>query len=485
MDNDFLKRVFFTLLAVGLCSVVIGVLPNLWFRSHLNKNWNIEESTAPAGQEIPDPERLCLIFAIDGVPFKTIKALYDDGYFRGFYPPGILVSTFPSLTRPAFSKMLVGGKPYGYERLYYNFNENRLQGESLIDKVFSTQKKHPDYHPKLHFLGFPGYIAYVFPEKFTRTAIDAFKTRLINFDGNEFIAYMGLSDPIGHVEGKDALEKFLIKISDMLDDVRNDLGIPLNVVFFSDHANNLKPNVRADIYEPLRKKGFHDVEVLKNARDFVLPQNGFVSFAAIYTRPQNSQTIAAVLSDIEGVDFSVFKSAYAIIINGPDGIARLTRRRESFRYLPKKGDPLKLEKIIAHLKQRKQMDDQGYIHKDTWWDATKKHIYPDPLNRIWESLNGLVQHPGTILISFKDGYAFGPPFFNQSSALSHRAGTHGALLDSHSNGFMMTDFMPVDEYNRPEAIAGLLARSLEAKQQGIKILPPLNKGKITKIILLR
>lgn len=36
------------------------------------------------------------------------------GDFNGFYLPGRLVSTFPSMTRPAFSKMLIGGKSYHF-----------------------------------------------------------------------------------------------------------------------------------------------------------------------------------------------------------------------------------------------------------------------------------------------------------------------------------------------------------------------------------
>ena len=89
--------------------------------------------------------------------------------------------------------MLIGGKPFGYERLYYN---------------------------------------------------KAFKTRLKHFKGEEFIAYMGISDAIAHVEGEAALMEFLKKVSDLLDTVRNDIGILLDVVLFSDHGNNFTKNRR-------------------------------------------------------------------------------------------------------------------------------------------------------------------------------------------------------------------------------------------------
>ena len=73
------------------------------------------------GDLTPDPvepiNRLRLVFALDGVPYSMVRKLEAEGHSKGFYPPGRLISIFPSLTRPAFSKMLVGGRPKGYEHL--------------------------------------------------------------------------------------------------------------------------------------------------------------------------------------------------------------------------------------------------------------------------------------------------------------------------------------------------------------------------------
>lgn len=67
----------------------------------------------------------------------------------------------------------------------------------------------------------------------------------------------------------------------------------------------------------------------------------------------------------------------------------------------------------------------------------------------------------------KNGYAFGPPIFDQP-VINLRAGTHGALLGSHSYGFRMTDFMPMKDASRPEDVANLLKRAAEAKKVGKK-----------------
>ncbi len=473
LEKPVVKKVAVYIIGVCLLAGMLVVLPDIWFKAHLKKNWNAAESTPTQTPAPGRRHRLCLIFALDGVPYRMIKALYAQGWFKGFYPPGRLISTFPSLTRPAFSKMLIGGKPNGYERLYYNFTTRRLEGATLVNKAFATQSEHVDYHPKLHFLGFPGYIAYVFPDKFTQAALDGFKARLRTFQGDEFIAYMGLSDAIAHVEGEAALNDFLIKISTLLDSVRHDLGIAMDVVLFSDHANNFSVNRRADLSAPLVRAGYQDVAQLRAQNDFVLPQNGFVSFAAIYTAETNAPAMAAVLSSAEGVDFSVYRWQHSVKVHGASGIARIDRRGQRFRYTPLTGDPLNLTGTVDRLRRLDGSDNQHFFHESDWWQATIDHAYPDPLRRIWEGLHDLVQHSGTLLISLKDGYAFGPRIFSQS-IVHPRAGTHGALLANHAYGFLMTDFMSVRPASRPSDVAGLLARSAEAKQTGRKLpaLPP-------------
>ncbi len=464
-----------TIIILAICFVCLGILsiyiiPNLWFQRHLTKNWNIPDSGMDAAEFPRPPNRLCLIFALDGVPFDIMNELYAEGYFKDFYKPGRLVSTFPSLTRTAFSKMLVGGKPFGYERLYFDSSANQIKGFNLIKKLFSTENEHLDYHPKLHFLGFPGYIAYVFPDKFTTAAIDGFKNRILNFEGNEFIAYMGLSDAIAHVRGRQAQKEFLKQISTLMDMTRNELGILLDVIMFSDHGNNYADNRHVDLVTALENGEFRDASELIKPTDFVLPRNGFVSIAALYTQPHNAGNIATILSQVEGVDFSVFRQDQSVIVQGAAGSARISRRDNHYRYEVMPGDPLYLANIQRRLRNENPTDGGGYFHESVWWQATQNHIYPDPLRRIWEGLHDLVQHPATLLISLKDGFGFGPAIFDQS-ILSQRAGTHGALLDTHSNGFLMSDFMPVKAYNRPQTVANLLAGAAEAKRKGKKLWP--------------
>lgn len=463
MKLNSTRKIIIAICLLGVSLLAGNQVSTLWFKWRLSKNFN-----APTiDSEKERANRLCLIFALDGVPYEVVEDLYKQGYFKGFYPPGQLISTYPSLTRPAFSKMLIGGKPYGYERLYFDTGKNERLGNTLAQKIFTTNENAKDYNPKLHFLGFPGYIAYVFPDQFTQTAIDTFKQRLLEFKGNEFIAYMGFSDAIAHVQGRYAQAEYLKMISHILDEVRNELGIPLDVVLFSDHGNNFKQNTRVDLAAELEKAGLNDAEQLKGPDDFVLMRNGFVSIAAIYCFPDRAEYISEILSRVDGVDFSTYTNNGSILVNGKNTTARIRRRGSSFEYKPINGDPLLLSEIIKNLRIKKRSSDQTFFNMEDWWRVTKNHIYPNPLERIWQGHFDLVQFPSTIIVSFKDGYAFGPAIFNQQ-IIAGRKSTHGALLASHSYGFLMTDFKTVNTYNRPQDVAKLLENSFLMKKNGMK-----------------
>ena len=86
VDRALIKKVFFTCVVFCLSAVLLGSLPEIWFSNHLKKNWNAEENTL-AGTKNSRSYRLCLVFALDGVPYTMVKDLQKEGYFRGFYHP--------------------------------------------------------------------------------------------------------------------------------------------------------------------------------------------------------------------------------------------------------------------------------------------------------------------------------------------------------------------------------------------------------------
>ncbi|MBI5629669.1 MAG: hypothetical protein HY921_02160 [Elusimicrobia bacterium] len=454
----------FSLVSLGLLTAGLAALPRFYARWVMSRNWNIEkEELRDAVAGARERPFLCLILAVDGVPYRVIQELKAEGHFRVFQEPARLVSTFPSLTRPSFSKMLTGGTPYGYERLYYDVAAGRLKGLSLAKKVFATPKEHYDYHPTLNFLGFPGYIAYAFPRGFSDLAFAGLKKRILRFQGDQFIAYMGLTDPIAHVEGEERLKAFLREFDALIEKTRAELPIPLKIVMFSDHGNNLAANRRVDLAGPLRSAGFNPVGALAAKEDFVLPENGLVGAAAVYTDPANAPRMCRVLSGVRGVDLCLFRADGGIKVVGPRGQAVIARLGERYRYEASSGDPLGLEGVARRLKAAGRFDVRGFALDSSWWQATRDHGYPDAIHRIWDGLGGLVQNPATVLVSFEEGYAFGPAVFDK--AVAGRAGTHGGLIASHTYGFFMTDFMPSLGYLRPEMVRDILERARALKDR--------------------
>ena len=72
-DKPYFKKAFIICITLSLFAVLLGTLPEIWFKYHLKKNWNIEENTTTAELKNKRRYRLCLIFALDGVPYTMVR----------------------------------------------------------------------------------------------------------------------------------------------------------------------------------------------------------------------------------------------------------------------------------------------------------------------------------------------------------------------------------------------------------------------------
>jgi len=66
------------------------------------------------------------VILLDGIPYDLIRAMYDEGHFRLFYPPSKVVGPFPSMTDTAYTEMFLPGQLLGFEALYYNRGTHKL-----------------------------------------------------------------------------------------------------------------------------------------------------------------------------------------------------------------------------------------------------------------------------------------------------------------------------------------------------------------------
>src|SRR5678815_4246241 len=92
---------------------------------------------------------------VDGDGVSTINKMRAEGHFKMFHSPSHMISTFPSLTNAALSKILEPAGATmtgGYEDNFFDTEANRMRG-GIIDRfrsgrfVHGTFRELFDYHP--------------------------------------------------------------------------------------------------------------------------------------------------------------------------------------------------------------------------------------------------------------------------------------------------------------------------------------------------
>src|SRR5688500_19954227 len=72
-----------------------------------------------------------IIICVDGVGISTISKMRAKGHFKSFHHPSHMISTFPSLTNAALTKILEPAgatMPGGYEDNFFDTETNRMRG---------------------------------------------------------------------------------------------------------------------------------------------------------------------------------------------------------------------------------------------------------------------------------------------------------------------------------------------------------------------
>ena len=109
-----------------------------------------------------------------------------------------------------------------------------------------------------------------------------------------------------------------------------------------------------------------------------------------------------------------------------------------------------MNEIIATLTRQGKVDNRGYIEDRPFFEATAKHIYPDPLRRVWMAFHGIVIKPADLIICLKDGYVHGSEFFNVM--IGGATSTHGSLNRVNSTAFVLTMLGELPDVLRPEDV---------------------------------
>ena len=416
------------------------------------------------------PRRLLL--CLDGVPHELIEVARNRGLFETFGAPTRLLSPFPTMTNVALSAMFRATPPAGYESLYFDRNARELRGgikkylgRRTPDKIPSSYMDELDYQEPLAF----EFLVYVAPDKVWRADMQRFRERFLAApQTRDYFAFLKGTDGLLHSCGAARLSIALESLDRILKEIQDVCGDETEIVLFSDHGMNLQENRRANLATHLRRQGFTLHSQLKaiNGRSLSIPAFGLCSYAAAYCGDEAIVPEAAnALSEVPGIDFSVYRDGQAVVIKGSRGAARIECKTTSaqdpvmadsvcYRYLNATGDPLDLKMIADTLRKDGKMDQEGFASDAAWFDQTQAHQYPDALRNIYTSLHtNRVKHTADVLVSLQDGYYYGWSPFGRVVRL---AATHGNALRSSSNAFLMSTHRQLPECVRADDAGALL-----------------------------
>lgn len=404
----------------------------------------------------PRPDRQTLLIALDGIPYKMMKELKEEGYFADFQFPSKVISTFPSTTTSAFGAMfrpLGAETPPGYDREYYSLERKTVV--SFLSTIFTHNPKdfrsYFDYFRKSPFQKFWIYAA---PGLSGRRDLESIRTLVWKRPGRRYyFAYIGGTDGAGHILGPKRVRRWLLFMDRTLDKMRRDyarqFGGDLEIVLFSDHGFHFvrKPNAvsKIDLAQKLRRLGLTISNNLKHPGHVVSIEWGNISGANFYTEPAYISKIAQIIARLDGVDLVAYPSNGDVDLisyrNDRGELAKIDcdAGRKRCRYRALSGDPLHYSEIVQSLRRQGRLDRRGYARSEDWFRETKDHEYPDALYRLHDAFTSLVQNPASILLSTKQDYEYGD-VLTRVGAWLHGGlkGTHGGLFQEASAAFLMT-----------------------------------------------
>jgi hypothetical protein len=409
------------------------------------------------------PRRLLL--CLDGVPHAVIQSAKERGLFDAFGSPSRLLSPFPTMTNIALAAMMGATPPPGYESLYFDTTAKELRGgvKKYIgvrtpDKIPSSYMDELDYQEPLAF----EFLIYVAPEKIWRADMRRFRNCFRKAPQNrDYFAFLKGTDGLLHIRGPQSLAVALESLDKILREIQAFCGEETEIVLFSDHGMNLRENHRSPLKAHLQRQGFtfHGNLVKGNHRSLAIPAFGLCGYAALYCGQEEAKAdLAEALIDLEGLDFSLYRDGeHAIVVSGPGGRARVEKKVNGgvkYRYVAVDNDPLQLLPIIAALREKAEVDEEGFVSDNAWLIETAEHTYPDAPANLFKSLHSQrVKNTADVLVSFRDGYYYGWSPFARFVRL---AATHGNALQPSSNAFLMSTHRTLPKYVRADDAESLL-----------------------------
>lgn len=410
-----------------------------------------------------DPEARWLILCLDGVPYQEMAALWEEGYFREFFRPVPVISTFPSDSESALTDVFHAAPVPGYEHRYFDRARNELAGGALTTLSGNNipYLERLDYDMPGRFKG----LAYVLPRRSYRADLGRFRQRFLASPEKVFLAHIASSDSLYHIVPRAEMRRLLIEVDALLRELYFGAGGKLRITVFSDHGNSLVESRPVPLAKHLAANGWRLSSSLLEPRDVAVPAYGLVGFLAVYCEPRAIPALAADLAQMEGVDLVIHRDTdinpgspdaivllNSVLIESPRGRARVVWKPDgsAYGYEPLVGDPMDLERVVPIPPIFDAIDVRTgrmcSLPHDPWrkdadfFAVTANHRYPDVGYRLRQWATNHVQNRADILVSLKPGYYYGSETFQHIVDI---LSTHGALDRDQSLGFAMSTDGPL------------------------------------------
>lgn len=426
------RMIIFYILLAFLLLIIIGVA---WFLKWTNPDFATSLAKVEQNQVTKK-----LIICIDGVPWRIMNQLWQQGHFKAFRRPGKVIVAFPTMTNVTSTAIWHASRVAGYESAYFNKEKNLMV--SGFGKYMHKRVIEPgDFHQRFDYVEPIPYesITYVLPTRICKSDMKRFVEAYSSSKKEEFYTFIKSTDAPMHILGQKGAQEILLALNEILKKIYHSRHGDIEITVFSDHGFNFAKSRRVKLKSFLESIGYDVRNDLRDEKSVVLPSFGLVSFAPIYTSEANKRNIAQQVANLEGVDFSAYRMDDALYIFSQEGEAKILKKRvdhaELYKYEIITGDPFSYNEIIERLTNSARADDEGYISDSDWFEATKEHPYVDAIKRLDDAFSHQVKFDADILISLKDGYFHGKALFSNLVTI---LGTHGSLLDTNSVGFFMS-----------------------------------------------
>jgi hypothetical protein len=410
------------------------------------------------------PYRLVLL--LDGVSYQDVRALQEgtklaaagprqvhpQAFRHGYFPASRLISTFPSISDPAWSEILGVDAPPGYQRTYFSAADDSLVSLNGVTSVADYEKQ---MTWQLHG-NFRRAASYGSPVRAFKYELNQTIKNFLESSSTEtnYYALIHSTDNAQHLWGD--IQSMLCTLDEKLELLRAFYrareGRELEILILSDHGNNhAGRGKRVAIKGFLTKHGYRVAKSLSKSKDVVLPTAGVESWVEIHNLPSETSNLVKLLSDLKGVDLVTARlpdQTNRFIVRsskGEQAEIEWDARRNSFKYQMESGDPLDYRGVVDALANKGELDSGGFASADAWMAETLTHRYPVALERIVRGHSTVTVNTASILLSLNNAYVHSGWLINRGISLVKSGGTHGALDDINSTGVLLSSFEPTKD----------------------------------------